>query len=87
MFVLFSNVREAWIKAKWVEKKFVRALSVSPARTSRSIAARKWSVRKLRRRPRSKDNLNPSRAQKKKLSQLIESDSDQEVDKEDTTKK
>lgn len=81
-----TNVREAWIKAKWVEKKFVRALSVSPARTSRSIAARKWSVRKRRRRQVSKDKLSSSRLRKKQLDQVIESDSDDDGT-EDTTKK
>ncbi|KAG8262078.1 Arf-GAP with coiled-coil, ANK repeat and PH domain-containing protein 2 [Homalodisca vitripennis] len=50
-----GGVREAYIKAKWVERKFVRPLAVSPARLSRSPALRKWSVRKLRRRPHSSD--------------------------------
>lgn len=55
-----------WIKAKYVERKFVRDLSAlakassASQRSSRSsstdINVRKWSVRKLRRRPRSVDN-------------------------------
>ncbi|XP_054287756.1 arf-GAP with coiled-coil, ANK repeat and PH domain-containing protein 2 [Macrosteles quadrilineatus] len=60
-----GSVREAWIKAKWVERRFARPLAVSPGRLSRSPAIRKWSVRKLRRRPHSRDNLErPSRLSK-----------------------
>lgn len=65
------NIREAWIKAKYVERLFVRNLSMLPSsnkqsafsdhRSSRDVAVRKWSVRKLRRRPRSRD----SRGEKK----------------------
>jgi Arf-GAP/coiled-coil/ANK repeat/PH domain-containing protein len=65
------NIREAWIKAKYVERRFVQHLSILPAlneqsaspdhRSSRQLSVRKWSVRKLRRRPRSRD----SRGEKK----------------------
>ncbi|GLV32415.1 Centaurin beta 1A [Carabus blaptoides fortunei] len=58
-----GNIRENWIKAKYVDRRFVRDLStfakISPTqRSSRStdMNVRKWSVRKLRRRPRSCDN-------------------------------
>ncbi|CAH0555934.1 unnamed protein product [Brassicogethes aeneus] len=59
-------VRESWIRAKYVDKKFVKGLPQfgndgSPSsqnnRTSRAslMEVRKWSVRKMRRRPRSCD--------------------------------
>ncbi|XP_049863259.1 arf-GAP with coiled-coil, ANK repeat and PH domain-containing protein 2 isoform X2 [Schistocerca gregaria] len=58
-----DNIREAWIKRKYVERQFVKQLSVPESnlgdhRASRSITftGRKWSVRKLRRRPRSRDS-------------------------------
>lgn len=90
-----GNIREAWIKAKYIEKRFVKqpALPVSIAtdsgnteqgspsnRASRTnhLSVRKWSVRKLRRRPRSQDNrIHSSSArgnyQKKTKSALVES--------------
>nr|CAD7451516.1 unnamed protein product [Timema bartmani] len=78
-----GNIREAWIKAKYVERKFVKLLSVlsdsnhaSPdQRLSRpsQLSVRKWSVRKLRRRPRSKDNRGERRKQRDKLSVVEES--------------
>ncbi|KAI4461336.1 centaurin/arf [Holotrichia oblita] len=59
------NVREAWIKSKYVERKFVKKLpEVTAEKSSRTslMEIRKWSVRRLRRRPRSsyslKDNKN-----------------------------
>ncbi|XP_075237326.1 centaurin beta 1A isoform X2 [Lycorma delicatula] len=70
-----DNIREAWIKTKWVEKKFVKSLSLSPARTSRSAAARKWSVRKLRRRPRSRDDLGGRKQMKSSLRPVSERNS------------
>ncbi|VEN51383.1 unnamed protein product [Callosobruchus maculatus] len=56
-------VRETFIKAKYVDRKFVKCLpnfkekEASPNRCSRSslMEVRKWSVRKMRRRPRSCD--------------------------------
>jgi Arf-GAP/coiled-coil/ANK repeat/PH domain-containing protein len=55
-----GTIRESWIKAKYVDKKFVKNLPHfdSQQRTSRSslMEIRKWSVRKIRRRPRSCDN-------------------------------
>ncbi|XP_063228186.1 arf-GAP with coiled-coil, ANK repeat and PH domain-containing protein 2 isoform X2 [Bacillus rossius redtenbacheri] len=63
-----GNIREAWIKAKYVERKFVKPLAVvqsdqSPPSPQDARALRptrlsfsKWSVRKLRRRPRSRDS-------------------------------
>ncbi|KAF4526589.1 hypothetical protein B566_EDAN006403 [Ephemera danica] len=48
-----GGVRETWIKAKYVQRLFVKQLD-SP-RSRNSAAVRKWSVRKLRRRPRSRD--------------------------------
>ncbi|XP_044260319.1 arf-GAP with coiled-coil, ANK repeat and PH domain-containing protein 2 isoform X1 [Tribolium madens] len=55
-----GTIRESWIKAKYVDKKFVKDLPHfdSQQRTSRAslMEIRKWSVRKIRRRPRSCDN-------------------------------
>ncbi|XP_015185756.1 PREDICTED: arf-GAP with coiled-coil, ANK repeat and PH domain-containing protein 2 [Polistes dominula] len=54
-----SNIREAWIRAKYVDRMFVKPLSNiitndhSPNQEQKHF--RKWSVRKLRRRPRSYD--------------------------------
>ena len=53
-----SAVRENWIKAKYVERKFVKQLPVSPSdqRSSRPTLGKKWTVRRLRRRPQSRDS-------------------------------
>lgn len=61
-----GSVREMWIKAKYVEKCFIKKLpqfSNSPQRSSRLSFSKvkKWSVRKLRRRPKSCDNKKSSR--------------------------
>jgi Arf-GAP/coiled-coil/ANK repeat/PH domain-containing protein len=66
LFFISRNIREAWIKAKYVERRFIKQLSVLPSsneqsafsdhRSSRHLSVRKWSVRKLRRRPRSRDS-------------------------------
>lgn len=56
-------IRDAWIRAKYVDRKFVKNFAIVPnvtkesdSRTSRNATpVRKWSVRKLRRRPRSND--------------------------------
>ncbi|XP_017778254.1 PREDICTED: arf-GAP with coiled-coil, ANK repeat and PH domain-containing protein 2 isoform X2 [Nicrophorus vespilloides] len=50
-------IRESWIKDKYVEKRFVKKeiLEFPTLRSSRLTDIRKWSVRKLRRRPRSVD--------------------------------
>ncbi|CAL7950389.1 unnamed protein product [Xylocopa violacea] len=57
-----GNIREAWIRAKYVERKFVKPLSnmiSSGQHASRDkMHFRKWSVRKLRRRPRSCDKID-----------------------------
>lgn len=71
----FSAIREGWIKAKYVDKAFVEKLpqfnksSPSSNRTSRAslMEVRKWSVRKMRRRPRSCDKRD-----KKRLSKSVE---------------
>jgi Arf-GAP/coiled-coil/ANK repeat/PH domain-containing protein len=65
------NIREAWIKAKYVERRFVKQLSIVPTsndqstfadhRSSRDLTVKKWSVRKLRRRPKSKDSQGGKR--------------------------
>jgi Arf-GAP/coiled-coil/ANK repeat/PH domain-containing protein len=65
-YCICRNIREAWIKAKYVERRFVQHLSILPAlneqstspdhRSSRQLSVQKWSVRKLRRRPRSRDS-------------------------------
>ncbi|XP_011163898.2 arf-GAP with coiled-coil, ANK repeat and PH domain-containing protein 2 [Solenopsis invicta] len=64
-----GNVREAWIKFKYVDRKFVKSLTdVIPTgqhHTSREqMRFRKWSVRKLRRRPRSCDKIDNGNANK-----------------------
>lgn len=54
-----GTVRESWIKAKYVDRKFVKSLpDFGEQRAARSsfMDVRKWSVRKIRRRPRSCDN-------------------------------
>lgn len=57
-----GNIREAWIRAKYVDRKFVKPLTnmiSSGQHTSRDkMHFRKWSVRKLRRRPRSCDKID-----------------------------
>ncbi|XP_003704249.1 centaurin beta 1A [Megachile rotundata] len=57
-----GNIREAWIRAKYVDRKFVKPLSniiSSGQHASRDkMHFRKWSVRKLRRRPRSCDKID-----------------------------
>ncbi|XP_033330197.2 centaurin beta 1A [Megalopta genalis] len=56
-----GNVREAWIRAKYVDRKFVKPFSnmISSGLNSGhdKMHFRKWSVRKLRRRPRSCDKI------------------------------
>ncbi|KAJ8959984.1 hypothetical protein NQ318_009419 [Aromia moschata] len=78
-------IREAWIRAKYVDKQFVKTLpqfdktsqSPSPNRSSRAslMEVRKWSVRKMRRRPRSCDKRD-----KKRLSKSVE-DVKEKIDK------
>ncbi|OAD59767.1 Arf-GAP with coiled-coil, ANK repeat and PH domain-containing protein 2 [Eufriesea mexicana] len=56
-----GNIREAWIRTKYVDRKFVKPLSnmISGQHASRDkMHFRKWSVRKLRRRPRSCDKID-----------------------------
>ncbi|XP_077271295.1 centaurin beta 1A isoform X2 [Temnothorax americanus] len=59
-----GNIREAWIKFKYVDHKFVKPLTdVIPAghhASREQMRFRKWSVRKLRRRPRSCDKIDNS---------------------------
>ncbi|XP_017789849.1 PREDICTED: arf-GAP with coiled-coil, ANK repeat and PH domain-containing protein 2 [Habropoda laboriosa] len=63
-----GNIREAWIRAKYVDRKFVKPLSnmiSSGQHASRDkMHFRKWSVRKLRRRPRSCDKIDSSNRNK-----------------------
>ncbi|PNF43426.1 hypothetical protein B7P43_G12548 [Cryptotermes secundus] len=71
-----GNIREAWIKAKYIEHRFVKQLSILPSlneestspdnRSSRQLSVRKWSVRKLRRRPRSRDSRGEKKSQSAK---------------------
>lgn len=56
-----GTVRETWIKAKYIDKKFVKPLTnvTTGQHASReSMHFRMWSVRKLRRRPRSRDKTD-----------------------------
>ncbi|PBC28296.1 arf-GAP with coiled-coil, ANK repeat and PH domain-containing protein 2 isoform X1 [Apis cerana] len=63
-----GNIREAWIRTKYVERKFVKPLSnmiSSGQHASRDkMHFRKWSVRKLRRRPRSCDKIDSTNRNK-----------------------
>ncbi|KAK1121015.1 hypothetical protein K0M31_010800 [Melipona bicolor] len=63
-----GNIREAWIRVKYVERKFVKPLSnmiSSGQHASRDkMHFRKWSVRKLRRRPRSCDKIDSTNRNK-----------------------
>lgn len=73
-----SNIREAWIKAKYVDRKFIKPLTniiSSGQHASREKTHfRKWSVRKLRRRPRSCDKIdNVNRNKTATLSSVKES--------------
>nr|XP_018916307.1 PREDICTED: arf-GAP with coiled-coil, ANK repeat and PH domain-containing protein 1 [Bemisia tabaci] len=56
-----NAVREAWIRAKYEEKLFVKQLNIQGKEALNSSklnlkVSRKWSVRKLRRRPRSRED-------------------------------
>lgn len=56
-----ATFRETWIKAKYIDKKFVKSLTTltTGQHASReSMHFRMWSVRKLRRRPRSRDKMD-----------------------------
>lgn len=68
-----DSVREAWIKAKYVEKRFVLPILEYTVTTdkeatlaednasivsSKPLVARRWSVRRLRRRPKSKSRAS-----------------------------
>lgn len=63
-----SNIREAWIKLKYVDRKFVKPLtdviSTGHHASREQTHFRKWSVRKLRRRPRSCDKIDSSNRNK-----------------------
>ncbi|KAJ1526936.1 hypothetical protein ONE63_008484 [Megalurothrips usitatus] len=75
-----SAIRETWIKAKYVERKFVKQLPVSPSdRISRPALGKKWTVRRLRRRPQSRDSRNSRSTQYTPLakeSESVKEDSD-----------
>ncbi|KAG7188432.1 hypothetical protein KM043_008078 [Ampulex compressa] len=72
-----SNIREIWIKAKYVDRKFVKPLTnmiSSGNHASReTMRFRKWSVRKLRRRPRSCDKIDTINRNKSGLTSVKES--------------
>ncbi|XP_045475091.1 arf-GAP with coiled-coil, ANK repeat and PH domain-containing protein 2 [Harmonia axyridis] len=84
-----GQIRENWIKAKYVDKKFVKELpqlTSSPTeRQSRSslMEVRKWSVRKIRRRPRSCDNSRKKRDKSKNKEPIPEDESDSAIEKGD----
>ncbi|KMQ96943.1 arf-gap with coiled- ank repeat and ph domain-containing protein 2-like protein [Lasius niger] len=63
-----GNIREAWIKLKYVDRKFVKPLtdviSTGHHASREQTHFRKWSVRKLRRRPRSCDKIDSSNRNK-----------------------
>lgn len=45
-------MREAWIKAKYVTKSFINRISIpNPGAQTHAVAARRWSVRKRKRKP------------------------------------
>lgn len=66
LHLFFSNIREVWIKFKYVDRKFVKPLTdvmpIGHHASREQMRFRKWSVRKLRRRPRSCDKINNSNA-------------------------
>ncbi|KAK9887352.1 hypothetical protein WA026_022021 [Henosepilachna vigintioctopunctata] len=86
-----GQIRESWIKAKYVDKKFIKGLpefNSSPnQRQSRSslMEVRKWSVRKLRRRPRSSDNARRKRDKSKNNKPIVEEESDSAIEKDDAS--
>ncbi|XP_015109032.1 arf-GAP with coiled-coil, ANK repeat and PH domain-containing protein 2 [Diachasma alloeum] len=72
-----SAVREAWIKAKYVDKNFVKPITILASGTSQHTSRdvnrfRRWSVRKLRRRPRSHDKIDGSRSKTSGLASVHE---------------
>ncbi|XP_012282480.1 arf-GAP with coiled-coil, ANK repeat and PH domain-containing protein 2 [Orussus abietinus] len=55
-----GSIREAWIKSKYVDRKYVKPLSQVVTTPEQKVSwepmhFRKWSVRKLRRRPRNRE--------------------------------
>jgi Arf-GAP with coiled-coil, ANK repeat and PH domain-containing protein len=62
------SIRESWIKSKYVDKLFVKQLEIEQRSRTGNPAVRKWSVRKLRRRPRSQDGQR--KASRNKASKL-----------------
>ncbi|XP_034178367.1 centaurin beta 1A isoform X2 [Osmia lignaria lignaria] len=71
-----GNIREAWIRAKYVDRKFVKPLSnmisCGQHASRDKMHFRKWSVRKLRRRPRSCDKIDSINRNKTTLSSVKE---------------
>ncbi|KAL6430072.1 hypothetical protein ACFW04_007695 [Cataglyphis niger] len=63
-----SNVRETWIKLKYIDRKFVKPLTdmipTGHHASREQTHFRKWSVRKLRRRPRSCDTVDRNNCNK-----------------------
>ncbi|XP_050457957.1 arf-GAP with coiled-coil, ANK repeat and PH domain-containing protein 2 [Cataglyphis hispanica] len=63
-----SNVRETWIKLKYIDRKFVKPLTdmipTGHHASREQTHFRKWSVRKLRRRPRSCDKVDRNNCNK-----------------------
>ncbi|KAH0552025.1 arf-GAP with coiled-coil, ANK repeat and PH domain-containing protein 2 [Cotesia glomerata] len=85
-----NSIREAWIKAKYVDKKFVKPFdnSVVPASGQRDIMRfRKWSVRKLRRRPRSHRKIGKNKEGINEVDDEVCEDEDSSVSSDDKEQK
>ncbi|CAH1112565.1 unnamed protein product [Psylliodes chrysocephalus] len=74
-------IRETFIKAKYVDKKYVKSLpqfnktspsSIRNSRPSSLMDVRKWSVRKIRRRPRSCDKRDRKHVKVEEVTKKIE---------------
>ncbi|XP_014473274.1 PREDICTED: arf-GAP with coiled-coil, ANK repeat and PH domain-containing protein 3 isoform X2 [Dinoponera quadriceps] len=74
-----GNIREVWIKSKYIDRKFVKPLTDAMILSGGHHASRdemhfrKWSVRKLRRRPRSCDKIDDSNRNNRALSSTLSS--------------
>ncbi|XP_048510171.1 arf-GAP with coiled-coil, ANK repeat and PH domain-containing protein 2 isoform X2 [Athalia rosae] len=81
-----GSVREIWIKAKYIERRFVKPLAYLTStehRISREMMPfQRWSVRKLRRRPRSHDKSD-SQSRNKHLALLSVTETPNSTSSED----
>lgn len=81
-----GHVRETWIKAKYVDKKFVKKIPEfdgSPSQRMSRMDVRKWSVRKIRRRPRSSDNFRRKKEKLKSKKNDVKFENETEIENKD----